>query len=73
MTEPQGEEVEGLDPLTRVAALAAVFVFQADLRADGTGDFDAYHSARHDLVMEIGDIADELAADTNDESPVPSA
>lgn len=32
----------------------AEFVRAADARVDGTGDFDAYHSARHDLVMALG-------------------
>lgn len=35
------------------------FVRASDARADGTGDFDVYHSARHDLVMAIGGDLDD--------------
>lgn len=30
------------------------FIRAADARADGTGDDDSYHGARHDLVMALG-------------------
>lgn len=50
------------DRLDQLGLRAAAFVEQADLRTDGTGDFDAYHSARHDLVMALEELADSRRA-----------
>lgn len=55
------------DILAEVRVCAAHFVDMADARVDGTGDFDAYHSARHDLVMALDrDLSHRAPSDAND-------
>lgn len=49
---------------------ASHFIAQVDARVSGVGDFDAYHSARHDLVMALSERAPSDRNDSDHSRPL---